>query len=152
MQKTEHSRVRYQKHPLHYIVSAPFIYSLIVPFLLLDLFVTIYHNICFPLYGLPLIKREEYIRVSDRLRLTYLSPIERINCAYCGYGNGLLHYVSAIAAATERHFCNIRHEDRVKFHPPVHHRDFTPYGDAAAYSSATGRKNSNEADEPLTQK
>lgn len=152
MHTTEHSRTRYQKHPLNYVVSTPFIYSLIVPFLLLDLFATIYHNVCFPLYGLPPIKRNEYIRIADRFRLPYLSPMEKINCAYCGYGNGLLHYVAAIAAATERHFCSIRHEDRAKFHPPVHHRDFVPYGDAAAYDAVAGCKNTTQDKEPLTQK
>ena len=38
-------------HPL-VIITAPVIYSLIVPLLLLDLFVTVYQAICFPVYGI----------------------------------------------------------------------------------------------------
>lgn len=140
-----HANLRWPTHRLAYLASTPFIYGMIVPLLMLDLCAEIYQRVCFPLYGLPCIKREEYIRVADRLKLTYLSPIERINCAYCGYGNGVLHYVSAIAAATEQHFCNIRHEDHEKFHPPTHHRTFLPYGDATAYHAVMQRPTSSQA-------
>jgi hypothetical protein len=36
---------------MHDIITAPVIYSLIIPFSLLDLFVTVYQRICFPVYG-----------------------------------------------------------------------------------------------------
>jgi hypothetical protein len=34
-----------------HVITAPVIYSLIIPFSLLDLFVTVYQRICFPVYG-----------------------------------------------------------------------------------------------------
>jgi hypothetical protein len=39
----------------------------------------------------------------DRGKLCYLNLLERINCAYCSYGNGLIAYVVEIAARTEQH-------------------------------------------------
>ena len=38
-------------HPL-VVLTAPVIYSLIFPLLLLDMFVTVYQAICFPGYGI----------------------------------------------------------------------------------------------------
>ncbi|HEV8391066.1 MAG TPA: hypothetical protein VGQ35_14545 [Dongiaceae bacterium] len=35
------------------ILTAPVIYSLIVPFVLLDLFIMLYQAVCFPVYGIP---------------------------------------------------------------------------------------------------
>ncbi len=71
------------------ILTAPVIYSLIVPLLLLDLFVTVYQQICFRVYRIPLVKRRDYI-VMDRKFLDYLNWIEKLNCIYCEYGNGVL--------------------------------------------------------------
>jgi len=54
------------------VITAPVIYALIVPMLLLDLCVTIYHAVCFPVYGITKIQRGDYIeppRVCRRLQL-----------------------------------------------------------------------------------
>lgn len=116
----------------HYF-SIPFIYGMLLPFLLLDICLEIYHRVCFPLYGIPLVKRSRYIRI-DRHKLSYLHPVQKLNCAYCGYGNGLLHYASAIAGETERYWCGIKHAEDPEFIPPKHHKDFLPYGDEEAYA------------------
>lgn len=124
--------MNYRKYPnrlLRHIIGAPFIYMMIVPLVILDLFLEIYHRICFPLYGLEYVKRSKYIKV-DRHRLSYLTGLEKINCAYCGYANGLLHYASVIAGETERYWCGIKHKKRrKKFIPPQHHKDFLSYQD-----------------------
>lgn len=135
-----HARIRFHEKPLRYIASAPFIYGMFIPLLILDVCAEIYHRVCFPLYGLPLVDRSEYIRIADRLRLAYLTPLERIHCAYCGYGNGLLRYVATIAARTEQHFCSIRHADHGQpdFHAGAHHTHFVPYDDEASYHTAMG--------------
>ena len=65
-------------------LSTPFIWAMIVPAVILDVFLEIYHHICFPLYGIPMVKRSQYIRVTDRAKLPYLKWYEKINCAYCG--------------------------------------------------------------------
>lgn len=124
---------------LHYIagarplvlLTAPVIYFLIVPFVLLDLFTTIYQHVCFPVYGIPRVKRTDYV-IFDRRYLVYLNFIEKINCAYCSYANGVLAYVREIGSRTEQYWCPIRHARRLLgAHPRYGH--FVAYGDAQGY-------------------
>jgi hypothetical protein len=112
--------------------TAPIIYSGIVPFLLLDLFLTVYQGICFPVYGVPKARRGDYI-VFDRGRLKYLNLLERLNCVYCSYGNGLLAYGTEISARTEQHWCPIKHAHRLRA-PHSRYQHFLDYGDAQRYN------------------
>ncbi|HYE37661.1 hypothetical protein [Methylocaldum sp.] len=113
------------------LLTAPLIYSLIVPFALLDLAVTLYQAVCFPVYGIPKVKRRDYMTF-DRGRLAYLNLIEKLNCTYCSYGNGLLAYIREIAARTEQHWCPIKHARRVKS-PHSWYGRFIDFGDAESY-------------------
>ena len=115
------------------IVFAPVVYMLIFPLVLLDLFVSFFQMVCFPVYGMEKVKRSDYIAV-DRHHLAYLNWIERLNCAYCGYANGLLAYTRAIAGRAEEHWCPIKHARRIKG-PQVEYFEFAPYGDAEGYRS-----------------
>jgi hypothetical protein len=112
-------------------LTAPVIYSLIVPLALLDLFITIYQRVCFPIYGVDIVRRGEYV-VVDRHRLAYLNLLEKLNCAYCGYGNGVIAYAREIAARTERYWCGIKHAKRVKGAHRYYY-DYPDYGDAEGY-------------------
>jgi hypothetical protein len=113
------------------ILTAPFIYAVIIPFVLLDLFVTVYQTVCFPVYGIPKARRRDYIAI-DRNKLRYLNAIEGFNCMYCSYGNGVLAYAVEVAGRTEQHWCPIRHARRVQnTHDRYSH--FLPYGDSRAY-------------------
>jgi hypothetical protein len=117
--------------PIKHILSAPIIWSVIFPTILLDIFVFFYHHICFPIYGIPKVKRSDYI-VFDRHYLNYLNVIEKINCAYCSYFNGLIAFVQEIAARTEQFWCPIKHARRIStLHSRYQH--FLDYGDAIAY-------------------
>lgn len=49
------------RHTIRHLLSTPFIWVMIVPVALADLLGEIYHRICFPLYGLPYVKRSQYI-------------------------------------------------------------------------------------------
>jgi len=113
-------------------VAAPFIWLMIVPAVILDVFLEIYHRICFPLYGIPYVKRSQYIRITDRTKLPYLKWYEKFNCAYCGYVNGLLHYASVIAGITESYWCGIAHLEERGYTPTEHEKDFAKYGNEAA--------------------
>ncbi|WP_036248597.1 hypothetical protein [Methylobacter sp. BBA5.1] len=117
--------------PLKHILSAPLIWSCIIPVILLDVTVSIYHWVCFPLYGIPKVKRQDYI-VFDRQYLNYLNMVEKINCAYCSYVNGLFAYLQEIAARTEQFWCPIKHARRIK---SLHSRyqKFISYGSAEKY-------------------
>lgn len=112
-------------------LTAPFIYALIVPFLLLDLFVTVYQAVCFPIYRIGKVKRSDYI-VMDRWHLEYLNAIEKIHCIYCEYANGLIAYVAEIAARTEQYWCPIKHAHKV-LGTHARYQHFLGYGDAENY-------------------
>ncbi len=124
--------VKYVLHAkIRHLLSAPFIYSMIFPLLLLDLFVTVYQVICFPLYRIPRVRRNDYM-VFDRTHLAYLNLVEKINCAYCSYGNGLAAYLREIAARTEQYWCPIKHARRI-IQSHSYYSGFVDYGDAEAY-------------------
>ena len=113
------------------LLTAPVIYSLLVPFALLDLWVSLYQWICFPIYGIARVPRRSYF-VLDRHKLHYLNAIEKVNCTFCAYANGLLAYVREVAARTEQYWCPIKHARAVPAPHARYHR-FFDYGDAAAY-------------------
>lgn len=115
---------------LHYL-TAPFIYALIIPITLLDVFVTVYQWVCFPVYGIRRVKRPAYV-VLDRRKLSYLNFIEKLNCEFCGYANGIIGYAREVASRTEQYWCPIKHSRGVR---SCHHRyyDFIDYGDAEGF-------------------
>ncbi|MFH1286931.1 MAG: hypothetical protein ABII02_04250 [Candidatus Magasanikbacteria bacterium] len=115
-----------------HFLSAPFIYSVIIALVTMDILVEIYHRMCFPIYGLDYVRRREYIKI-DRHKLSYLNWFQKINCVYCGYANGLLHYVSEIAGVTEAYWCGIQHQKSKTFHPTSHQVSFLQYGDEKDY-------------------
>jgi hypothetical protein len=113
------------------ILAAPIVYSMIVPIALLDAWVTVYQSLCFPLFKIAKVNRGAYI-VIDRHKLAYLNAIEKVNCVYCGYANGVFAYVREITGRTEQYWCPIRHAKRVRA-PHAHYGEFVDYGDAAGY-------------------
>jgi hypothetical protein len=119
------------------ILTAPAIYALVIPLLLLDLFVAIYQTVCFPVYGIPRVRRGDYLAF-DRGQLAYLNAVEKLNCSYCSYANGVLAYVREVAARTEEYWCPIKHARRVLgVHP--RYGSFLDYGDGDAYRSELER-------------
>ena len=121
------------KAPLLHILSAPIIYSLIFPMVLLDISVSLYQHICFRIYHIPLVPRKDHILI-DRHHLAYLNVIEKCNCIFCGYVNGLIAYVREIAARTEKFWCPIKHTRRtVDQHQYI--TAYSDYGDAENYQS-----------------
>ena len=113
------------------LLTAPVVYSLLLPFALLDLWVTLYQWVCFPIYGMPRVPRRRYFTV-DRHKLAYLNRIEKLNCTVCSYANGLIAYVREVAARTEQYWCPIKHARAI---PAPHQRYhvFPDYGDAHGY-------------------
>lgn len=113
------------------VLTTPVIWACLVPVVFLDLAMMIYQSLCFPVYGIPKVKRRDYILL-DRHRLDYLNWAEKLNCQYCGYANGVLACASEVAARTEQFWCPIKHALRMK---SMHsrHRFFFDYGDAEQY-------------------
>jgi hypothetical protein len=113
------------------VITAPLIYSLIIPFALADLWVSLYQAVCFRVYGIPQVKRGRYF-ILDRAGLPYLNALEKLNCAYCSYVNGVVAYVREVAARTEQYWCPIKHAKRVLGAHP-RYAAFEDYGDSAHY-------------------
>ncbi|HET9706067.1 MAG TPA: hypothetical protein VFP85_18630 [Vicinamibacterales bacterium] len=113
------------------VLASPVIYSTIVPLVLLDAWVTVYQAICFRLWKITRARRRDYFAL-DRHRLAYLNGIEKVNCLFCSYANGVFGYVREVAARTEQYWCPIRHGRRIR---PPHGRyaSFVPYGDEGRY-------------------
>jgi hypothetical protein len=118
------------------VLTAPFIYSLIIPLVFLDLFVSLYQAVCFPAYGIEKVRRSDYL-VFDRRYLGYLNALEKLNCAYCSYANGIIGFTREVAGRTEQHWCPIKHARRVLAAHP-HYGEFVEYGDAEAYRKKNG--------------
>lgn len=105
------------------ILGIPFIYGAAIGLFTFDIFLEIYHQICFRLYGLKVIPRSEYIKI-DRHKLSQLTGLQKFNCVYCGYANGLMAYGTKIIAETERYWCPIKHEGEEYLEKQPHHQEF----------------------------
>ncbi len=115
------------------LIVAPLTYSLIVPMVLLDVFVSIYHAICFPMLGIEKVNRSEHL-VFDRHHLAYLNAVQKFNCAYCSYANGLISFVREIAGRSEQYWCPIKHAHRMA---GVHSNyvNFSDFGDGESFQA-----------------
>jgi hypothetical protein len=126
------------------ILTIPFIWVGLFPALFMDAFASFFQTICFPVYQIPKVRRREYI-VIDRHSLAYLNIIEKVNCMYCSYFNGLIAYVHEIAARTEQHWCPIKHARRANsFHS--RYNKFLEYGDGDNYRERFGNIRNNFKD------
>ena len=112
-------------------LGAPFIYAMFLPALLMDVCVTVFQWICFPIYGIRKVDRSEFF-VFDRHKLHYLNRIQKINCAFCSYFNSVISYTQEVASLTEQRFCPIKHLRKPK---RAHRRydQFTDYADAEGF-------------------
>ncbi len=113
------------------ILSAPFVYAMILPIALLDLSVSIFQAVCFRLWEIPRLPRSEYI-ILDRHKLAYLNGLEKLNCIYCGYANGVIAFTRDIAGRTEEYWCPIKHASHANSTHSGYH-NFLNYGDADAW-------------------
>jgi hypothetical protein len=115
------------------LITGPIIYSMIIPLLITDFFVSFYQFTCFPIYGIKKVRRTDYI-IFDRQQLNHLNFIEKFHCTYCAYGSGMVSYISEIIARTEQYFCPIKHARKIL---GTHNRyaRFLEYGEAENYEA-----------------
>jgi hypothetical protein len=113
------------------LATSPLIWLCVVPIALADLIGSIYQAICFPIYGIPRVRRSDYLAF-DRHRLAYLNFFEKVNCDYCAYVNGILGYFTEIAARTEQHWCPVKHAGCSKCEHS-RYKFFVDFGDAEKY-------------------
>ena len=130
---------RYRVNLIRYVFSArlrsllvaPIIYLMVIPIFFFDASIFIYQHIAFRAYGIPVMNRKDYFTI-DRHHLGYLNLLEKFNCVYCSYGNGVAAYGKEIIARTEQYWCPIKHATRVK-DPHTRYYNFFEYGDAEGY-------------------
>lgn len=148
--RKQHLKLKMKLHrfllesPLLHFVTAPVIWSVVLPALLLDGFMSAYQFICFPVYKIPKVKRRQFI-IIDRQALSYLNAIEKVNCVYCAYFNGLIAYIQEIAARTEQYWCPIKHARRMSY-THSRYKYFFDYGDGEGYREKLEEVRRNFAD------
>jgi len=127
----KHLMVWFREIPLIQLFSAPIVYGMLLPALLLDLLLFVYTYVVGRVFKITFAHRKDYI-VYDRHYLGYLNIVEKFNCLYCAYFNGLMQYSAAVAGRTELYFCPIKHAKKIAY---THHfyNDFFMYGDGDKY-------------------
>ncbi len=115
------------------LLTAPIIYGMVFPMLLLDGCISLYQAICFPVYKIPKVKRADYM-IFDPHHLSYLNWAEKSHCIYYTYGNGLLAYATEIIGRTEQYFCPIKHARKIMGRH-ARYASFVEYGDAEDYQT-----------------
>ena len=123
-------RYLFDARKLNFLV-APVVWAVLPPALFLDITVCLYQTVCFPVWNIPKVRRSDFI-VIDRHTLAYLNWIEKFNCIYCGYFNGLAAYLREVAARTEQHWCPVKHAGEERF-PHSRYKHFVDFGDAEGF-------------------
>lgn len=113
------------------LLTIPVVYTLLPPLALLDLITTLYQGVCFPIYGMEPVKRGEFL-VMDRYHLPYLDGMQKLNCLYCEYANGVIAYTREVASRTEAYWCPIKHQHRIH-EPHPRYQTFADYGDETGF-------------------
>ena len=121
----------FREIPLLHLLASPLVYGMVIPAIFFDIILFIYQQVIFRIFKFKFIKRSDYIRF-DRQYLGYLNSIEKLNCMYCAYFNGLMHYASAITSRTELYFCPIKHAKKVAYKHEYYDAFFV-YGDENDY-------------------
>lgn len=130
-----------QRGLLRVWMVAPVIYAMIIPIVFLDLCASLYQAICFRAYGIKPVERKKYVlRVRRGVGLPF---IDRFNCTYCSYANGVAAYIRAILIETEKYWCPIKYQANRGFIAPHPQPGYANDGDEKALKRAldegTGR-------------
>jgi hypothetical protein len=120
------------KKRFRHILSIPFIWGVIIPIILLHITMFIYQAVAFRLYGINRVHLRSYINF-DREKLSYLSFIDKLNCVYCSYANGVFAYVSEIGHRTEYYWCGIKHSNQPNNPAYFYQGKFAKYGSKEDY-------------------
>lgn len=126
--------LRHSRWPV--VLTASLIYAGLPVFALLNAFISLYQAVCFPIYGIPRVRRLAHL-VFDRSGLPYLNLVEKFNCFYCSYGNGVVSYAREVAARTEQYWCPIKHA-RPLVCPPGNTRNSLHTETAKRFASVKG--------------
>jgi hypothetical protein len=117
--------------PFSHLLTSPLVYGMLIPAIVLDIMLFFYQVVVSRVFKIKFDKRSDYI-VFDRQYLGYLNLIEKFNCLYCSYFNGLMQYASSIAGRTELFFCPIKHAKKIAY-KHEYYDAYLIYGDGDEY-------------------
>jgi len=106
------------------LFAVAIMYGMIIPIIIMDLSTRVYQLVYFNAANIPLIPSSDYISF-DRWDLTKLSLIQKINCQYCSYANGIAAWTKAVVNQTELYSCAIKNHHQKN--GQEHHKDFISY-------------------------
>lgn len=117
---------------LRNVISAPFIYAMVIPAVFLDIFLIFYQFTAFKLYRIEKVKRSDHF-IYDRRFLKYLNILQKLNCLYCSYVNGLFSYAVEVWARTEKYWCPIKRALKNE-NDHKYFIEYADYGDAEEFN------------------
>ena len=117
---------------LRHLVSVPFIWGMLIPVVITHAFVFVYQSVCFRLYGIERTRLRDFVSF-DREKLTYLTSLDKLNCAYCSYANGVFMYSSEIGHRTEFYWCGVKHRNQPSNPAFAYQSKFAAYGSKKEY-------------------
>jgi hypothetical protein len=109
------------------MIAGLMIYAMALPLLIIDVSCTVFHAIFFSIRGMPKTPRRNYV-IIDYGRLKNLNWMQKTNCIYCDYANGLIAWAKAVINTTEVYSCAIKHGSGG--HGREHQKDFYEPGEA----------------------
>lgn len=100
------------------------IYLPFIPIVLMHVLCLFYQAIAFTIYDIPKVHLRDFL-ILDRGKLKKLNWVQRLNCVYCAYANGVLAWLKATGNQTEAYACAIKHS--VTKAGQEYQADFYPY-------------------------
>ena len=131
------------------LMTAPLVYSLRLPFALLDAWVAAIRRSASAPGASRRVRRRAYFAI-DRHKLSYLNALESVNCVYCSYANGVIGYVREIAARTEQYLVPDPPRRAACVTRTSATQRFAAYGDAARLSLSGSRRFARRSGSRLT--
>lgn len=124
-QANPHENIQKIALQIRYLLSTPFIYGMAPVMLVFHLCLEIYHRVAFYLYDIKYVDMKDHF-VFDRFAKKELNTLQKLNCIYCEYGNGLASYIQEIIGKTEAYWCPLKHKKHIK-NPHSYYDSFMEY-------------------------
>ena len=89
------------------ILALPFAIAFLIPLVVYDLFLSLFHRIVFGLCKIKKVNRKSHFKV-DQMKIAQLSKMQRFYAIYILYLRGLMNFGAKIAQECEYHWCQVR--------------------------------------------
>lgn len=89
------------------VIIAPFIFVMLIGFLIFDIFLSLSHRIVFAICKLKRVNRTSHFKV-DQMKIAQLEKMQRFFAVVFLYMRGLMSYAGKIVSECEDHWCTPR--------------------------------------------